>query len=158
MDISIAGSAASAAIKSKLSELLSFLTASNELTRRALLFVMRQTHFCLPWIASGFRMMGDDTKRVVIRIKRHIPIYPQLAPAVGETVVADRLNDPYSNRYFYVLWRAGKRVIIRPDECVEITPEEAWPQMSTSGRWARMHRERSWESALRSYYRRKGKK
>lgn len=102
--------------------------------------------------------MSDTDKRVVIRIKRHIPIYPHLAPAVGETVVADRMNDPYSNRYFYVLWRAGKRVIIRPDECVEITPEEAWPQMSTSGRWARMHRERSRESALRSYYRRKGKK
>lgn len=46
-------------------------------------------------------MMGDDTKRVVIRIKRHIPIYPHLAPAVGEIVVADRLNDPYSSRYFY---------------------------------------------------------
>lgn len=158
MDISIAGSAVSAAIKFRLSELSSFLTASSELTRRALLFVMRKTHFCVPWIALGFRMMGDDAKRVVIRIKRHIPIYPHLAPAVGEIVVADRLNDPYSNRYFYVLWRDGKRVIIRPDECVEITPEEAWPQMSTSGRWARMHRERSRESALRSYYRRKGKK
>lgn len=158
MDISIAGSAASAAIKSKLSELLSFLTASNELTRRALLFVMRQTHFCVPWIASGFRMMGDDTKRVVIRIKRHIPIYPHLAPAVGEIVVADRLNDPYSSRYFYVLQRAGKRVIIRPDECVEISPAEAWPELSVSGRWARLHREQSRETARRSYYRRKQKK
>lgn len=48
MDISIAGSAVSAAIKFRLSELSSFLTALNELTRRALLFVMRKTHCCSP--------------------------------------------------------------------------------------------------------------
>lgn len=90
-------------------------------------------------------MMNGEPKRVVIRIRRHIPIYPHLAPAVGEIVVADRLNDPYSNRYFYVLQRAGKRVIIRPDECVEISPAEAWPELSVSGRWARLHREQSRE-------------
>ena len=158
MDISIAGSAVSAAIKFRLSELSSFLTASNELTRRALLFVMRKTHCCVPWIALGSRMMGDDAKRVVIRVTRHIPIYPHLEPAVGEIVVADRLNDPYSSRYFYVLQRAGKRVIIRPDECVEISPAEAWPELSISGRWARLHREQSREAARRSYYRKKHKK
>lgn len=99
--------------------------------------------------------MSDDTKRVVIRITRHILVYPHLAPAVGEIVVADKLDDPYSGRYFYVLQRAGKRVIIRPGECVETSPAEAWPELSVSGRWARLNRERSRELARKSYYRRK---
>lgn len=102
--------------------------------------------------------MSDDTKRVVIRITRHILVYPHLAPAIGEIVVADRMDDPCSGRYFYVLQRAGRRVIIRPGECMEISPAEAWPELSVSGRWKRMHRERSRELARNSYYRQKAKR
>lgn len=149
------------AIKVRCMGLLSLQMVSSELSRKILFFSMRKTRISIVLPAAPRRvayMMNGEPKRVVIRIKRQIPIYPHLAPAVGEIVVADRLNDPYSSRYFYVLQRAGKRVIIRPDECVEISPEEAWPELSVSGRWARLHREQSREAARRSYYRRKQKK
>lgn len=58
---------------------------------------------------------------VRIRITKEIPIYPELRPKVGSIYQAE-VNRSNPERAFYCIPDiAGKRIIVRNDECTEIS-------------------------------------
>ena len=61
---------------------------------------------------------------VGIRITKEIPVYPELRPKVGRIYQAE-VNRSNPERAFYCIQDiAGKRIIVRNDECTEISRKE----------------------------------
>lgn len=78
---------------------------------------------------SGWRKLMQDRQKgsgemVEIQITKEIPAYPKLRPEVGRIYQAE-VNRSNHGRVFYCIPDiAGKRIIVRNDECAEIRGKE----------------------------------
>lgn len=83
----------------------------------------KRTVFCSNACAQAWTLDGTD-EEVTVRVVRVPRIYPELRPQLGELLRTVRKKGYTSTAYIYE--RAGKKVLLRADEVVEVnTIQEA---------------------------------
>ena len=83
----------------------------------------KRTVFCSNACAQAWVLGGAD-EEVTVRVVRVPRIYRELRPQLGEVLRAVRRKGYTSTAYIYE--RAGKKVLLRSDEVVEVnTVQEA---------------------------------
>lgn len=77
----------------------------------------KRTAFCSNACAQAWVLDGTD-EEVTVRVVRVPRIYRELRPQLGEVLRAVRKKGYTSTAYIYE--RAGKKVLLRADEVVEV--------------------------------------
>lgn len=83
----------------------------------------KRTVFCNNACAQKWAQEGTD-EEVTVMVVKVPPIWPELRPRLGEVLRATRRKGYTSTAYIFE--QAGKRVLLRSDEVVEVnTVQEA---------------------------------
>lgn len=77
------------------------------------------TYFCLPQCAQKFAERLRDGTPVTIRVVKVPEVFPELRPRLGGVYAAVKKRGYTSTNY--LIEQAGKTVLLRSDEVMEVT-------------------------------------